>query len=79
MAMQIEDLNGKIKKTKTDIKDHKRKAQIVGRNIVHCTSALDKLNLEETKLNRALIRHRRLKEYLDSLANKEDMYKERIK
>lgn len=35
--------------------------------------------MEESKLNRAVIRHRRLKEYLDSLANKEDMYKEKIR
>jgi hypothetical protein len=75
MTLEIEELNTKIKNTKREIKDQKRKAKVVGKNIVNCTSALDKLIMEETKLNRAAIRHRRLKEYLDSLANKEDMYR----
>ncbi len=46
MTLQIQDLENKIKKTQTDNKDLKRKAKIVGKNIVNCTSALDKLVLE---------------------------------
>ena len=50
-----------MKKTQQDNKDMKRKAKIVGKNIVNCTSALDELVMEETRLYRATYRHKKFK------------------
>lgn len=77
LTVEGQQLQMKIKQVTKENKDLKRNAELQGRDLVNNNSMLDKVVIEEQKLNRAFKQHKKYDEHMKVLTEKIERFREK--
>lgn len=77
LVVEGKNLEMKIRQVKKENKDLHRNAELQGRDLVNGASLLDKLEIEEQKLNRAFKHHKKYDDHMKVLNEKIERFKDK--